>query len=88
MAMSIHFCISQALAEHLRRQLYQAFVSKVLLASAIVSWFGGCLWDGFPGGAVTKWMIIPSVSAQNFVSVTPSMDVLLPLLRRIKVSKL
>jgi len=33
MAVSIHFCISQALAETLRRQLYQAPVSKVLLAS-------------------------------------------------------
>jgi hypothetical protein len=36
MAVSIHFCISQALAEPLRRELYQAPVSKLLLASAIV----------------------------------------------------
>ena len=35
MAVSIHFCICQALAEPLRRQLYQAPVSKLLLASAI-----------------------------------------------------
>ena len=35
--MSIHFCISQALAETLRRQLYQGSVSKLLLASTIVS---------------------------------------------------
>ena len=41
--------------------------SKLLLASAIVSRFGGCLWDRFPGMAV---------SALNFVSVTPSMGVL------------
>jgi hypothetical protein len=47
---SIHFCISQALAEPLRRQLYQAPVNKLLLASAIVSGFGGCLWDGSPPG--------------------------------------
>jgi hypothetical protein len=31
-------------------------------------------------------MVIPSVSAPNFVSVTPSMGILFPLLRRIKVS--
>jgi hypothetical protein len=29
------------------------------------------------------WMVVPSVSAPNFVSVTPSMDILLPLLRKI-----
>ena len=46
MAVSIHFCICQALAEPLRRQLYQAPVSKLLLASTKVSGFGGCLWDG------------------------------------------
>ena len=34
---SIHLCICQALAEPLRRQLYQAPVSKHLLASTIVS---------------------------------------------------
>jgi hypothetical protein len=40
MTVSMHFCICQALAEPLRRQLYQAPVSKHLLASTIVS---GCL---------------------------------------------
>ena len=45
MTVSIHFCISQALAESLRRQLYQGPVSKLLLAYAIVSGFGGCLWN-------------------------------------------
>jgi hypothetical protein len=29
------------------------------------------------------WMVVPSVSALNFVSVTPSMGILFPLLRRI-----
>jgi hypothetical protein len=38
--MSIHFCISQALAEPLRRQLYQAPVSKHLLASTSSSLTG------------------------------------------------
>jgi hypothetical protein len=47
---SIHLCIFQALAESLRRQLYQAPVSKRLLASTVVSGFGDCIWDGSPGG--------------------------------------
>jgi hypothetical protein len=34
------------------------------------------------------WMVILSVSALNFVSVTPSMGILFPLLRRFKVSTL
>jgi hypothetical protein len=54
MAVSIHFCICQALAEPVRRQLYQTSVIKLLLASTIVSGFGGCIWDGFPGGAVSE----------------------------------
>jgi hypothetical protein len=88
MTVSIHFCICQALAQPLRRQLYQAPVSQILLASAIVSGFGGCLWDGSPSGAVSEWSFLPSVSAPNFVSVTPFMGILFPLLRRIKVSTL
>jgi hypothetical protein len=36
MAVSIHFCVCQTLAEPLRIYLYQAPVSKLLLASAIV----------------------------------------------------
>jgi hypothetical protein len=50
LAVSIHVCICQPLAEPLRRQFCQAPVSKHLLASTIVSGFGGCLWDGSPGG--------------------------------------
>jgi hypothetical protein len=34
MTVSIHICICQALAEHRRRQLYLAPVSRLLLASA------------------------------------------------------
>jgi hypothetical protein len=45
-AVSIHICIGQALAEPLRRQLYKAPVSKHFLASTIVSGFGVCMWDG------------------------------------------
>jgi cytochrome bd-type quinol oxidase subunit 2 len=86
MVVSIHFCICQALAKPLRRQLYQATVSMVLLASTIVSGFGGYLWDGSPGGAVSGWSVIPSVSALNFVPVTPSMVILFPFLRQTEVS--
>jgi hypothetical protein len=48
MAVSISFCICQALAESLRGQLYQASASKHLLASTVVSGFGDCIWDGSP----------------------------------------
>jgi hypothetical protein len=58
MTVSIHFCICQSLAEPFRRQLYQGPVSKLLLASAIVSGFGGCLWDGSPDGAVSGWSFL------------------------------
>jgi hypothetical protein len=46
-------------------------------------WFTG--WIHRSG---SLWMVLPSVSAMNFVSVTPSMGILFPLLRRIKVSTL
>jgi hypothetical protein len=63
LASSIHLCIcqAQALTEPLRRQLYQAPVSKHFLASAIVSGFGGCIWDGSPGGAVSGWPFLQSL---------------------------
>jgi hypothetical protein len=40
MAVSIHFCICQALAEPLRRELYHGPVSHLLLASTILYSFG------------------------------------------------
>ena len=61
MAMSIHFCISQALAEPLRRQLYQGPVSLLLFASAIVSGFGACLWDRSPRWVVSGWSFLQSL---------------------------
>ena len=48
-------CICQTVAEPLRRQPYQASISKHFLASTIASGFGGCIWDGPPGGAVSGW---------------------------------
>ena len=53
MTVRIHFCICQALAEPLMQQLYQVPVSKLFLASAIVSEFGNCIWDGSLGGTVS-----------------------------------
>jgi hypothetical protein len=61
MAVSIYFCICQALAEPCRRQLYQASVNKHLLVYAIVSGFGGCLWDASPGGVVSGWSFLQSL---------------------------
>jgi hypothetical protein len=58
LAECIHICIGQALAEPLRGHLYQTFVSKYFLASAIVSGFGVCRWDGPLGGAVSVWYFL------------------------------
>jgi hypothetical protein len=40
---------------------------------------------GWIPGRGSLWMVLPSVSAPNFVSVTPSMGVLFPSLRRDEV---
>jgi hypothetical protein len=61
MIVSMHFWICQVLAVPLRRQLNQAPVSKLLLASAIVSGFGGCLWDVSTSGAVSGWSFLQSL---------------------------
>ena len=59
---------------------------KILLAYAILSGFGGCLWDASPGGAVSGWPFLFS-HLQN-VSVTPSMGILFPIIRTNEVSTL
>jgi hypothetical protein len=82
---SIHFCICQAPVEPLRRQLYQAPVSKHLLASTIVSGFSDCIWDGFTSWAISVW---PSVPGPHFVCVSSSMGILFPFLRSTKLSTL
>ena len=65
-------CIGQALAELLRRQLYEAPVSKCFLESAIVSGFGVCRWDGSIDGAVSGWpflqFLLHSLSLNFFQS--------------------
>jgi hypothetical protein len=62
LAVSILICLSQDLAEPLRRQLYQVPVSKHFLASAIVSALGVCMWDGSPGGAVSVSLFVLAFS--------------------------
>jgi hypothetical protein len=56
-----HFWISQTMAGPLRRKLYQAPDSKHFLSSAIMSGFGGCVWDGSPGGAVSGCTLLHSL---------------------------
>jgi hypothetical protein len=81
LAESIHFSICQYLAEPLRRQLYQAPISKHMLASII----SVCVWS-LHMGWIPRWgsfcMVFPSVCAPQFVSVSPPMGTLLPLLGR------
>ena len=50
-------------------------------------WVWWCLWDGSSGGAVI-WMACSTVCALHFVSVSPPMGILFPLLKRIEVSTL
>jgi hypothetical protein len=70
MAVSMHLCICEALAEPLRRELYQVPLSKNLLASTTVAGFGDFKWDGSPGESVSRWLFLQSL--------TPSMGVLFP----------
>jgi hypothetical protein len=58
LAESIHIYIFQALPEPLRRQLYQASISKHLLASTIMSEFGDNIWDGSSSGAISAWSFL------------------------------
>ena len=67
---SIRISIGHDLVEPLKRLLYQAPVSKHFLASAIVSGFVVCMWDGSPGGGCL-WMAFPLVSVLLFVPVFP-----------------
>ena len=61
LAVSLCICVDQGLAEPLRKQLYQAPVSKYFLASTILSGFGVCMWDGSTGGAVSDWPFLLSL---------------------------
>ena len=61
LAESIHFCNCQALAQPLRRQLYEVPFSKHLLASTTVSGFGDWIWDGSLCEAVSGWPLLLSL---------------------------
>jgi hypothetical protein len=61
LAESFLLSICQALAEPLRRQSYQASISKHFLAFTIESGFGGCIWDRSPSGAVSGWPFLQSL---------------------------
>jgi hypothetical protein len=87
MAVSIYFCICQALAEPLRRELYQAPVSKHLLASTTVSGFGDCKWDGSPDESVSRWSFLQSLLHTLSLNLLPWVFCS-PLLRWIEVSSL
>jgi hypothetical protein len=82
LAESIHLYICQALAEPLRRQLYQAPVSKHLLVSTTVNGFGDCIWDGSPGRAFSGYIFLQCL----FHTFSPPMGILIHLLRRTRVS--
>jgi hypothetical protein len=68
LAASISICIGQALPELLRRQLYQASVSKDFLSSTLWVW---CLQMGWFIRWGSLWMAFPSVSAPLFVLAFP-----------------
>jgi hypothetical protein len=51
----------EALAESIRRELYQAPASNHLLASTMVSRFSDCIWDGSPGESVSRWSFFQSL---------------------------
>ena len=61
LTVSIHICIGQALADPLRRQIYQAHVSKHFLASAIVFGCCVCIRDESLNWEVSGWPFLPSL---------------------------
>ena len=87
MTVSFYFCIYQALADSLKRKLCQAPVSKnrVGICHSVWVWW---LFVGWILGWGSLWMILSFISALNFVSVAPSMGILLPILRTSEISTL
>jgi hypothetical protein len=61
LAESILICIGHALAQPLRRQLYQAPVSMHFLASTIVSGFRNLILNASPCEAVSEWPFLQSL---------------------------
>ena len=91
LAESVPLCICHALAEPPRRQLYLPPVSKYLWAWILVSVFCNVytitmfVYMGWNTRSGSIWMVFNSVSAPHFVSVSPSVGILFPLLRRNRV---
>ena len=81
LAETTHLSICQVLTDSLRRELYQAPVSKHFVASTIASGYGDCILDGSPGGDGLSF----SLWSMNFFITTPKC-VLFPLLKRFKES--
>lgn len=85
MTVSIHLCICQAKASEERAMSGSCQQNLVGICNSVWVWWlnMGCIpWWG------SLWMVFPSVSASNFVSVTPPMVILFLILRRNKVSTL
>jgi hypothetical protein len=61
LAVNIHIYIGNALVELFRGHLYHTPVSNHFLASAIVSGFHFCKWDGSLGGEVSGWPFLQSL---------------------------
>jgi hypothetical protein len=80
---SIHFCVYKALTWPHKRQLYQqnlaGICNSVWIWSLLMRWIPG--WGSI-------WVALPSVSALHFVSITSSMGIFFPILKRNKVSTL
>ena len=55
------------------------------ICNSVWAWW---LYMGWIPRWCSLWMVLPSISAPNFVSVTPSMGILFPILIRSKVSTL
>jgi hypothetical protein len=86
LAESIQLCICQALAESLKRQPYQALISKHFPTSTIASGFGDCVWDGSLGASVSEWSFFQSL--HNTLSPSFFLWVLFPPLRSTEASTL
>ena len=61
LASSINLCICKALEEPLRRQPYQASISKHFSESTITSRFASCIWHGSLSRAVFGWPFLQSL---------------------------
>jgi hypothetical protein len=85
MTVSIHLCICQTLADPLRRQPYQAPISKHFPASTTASGCRDCMWDGSPGGAASG---LPFLQFFSTLCLQISSCIFPPLIRRTEESKL